>query len=236
MTTAFVAGATGYTGRSVVPCLLERGVRTVAHVRPDSPDREAWQAHFTDVGAHVDSSPWSADAMGGALRRWRPDFVFALLGTTARRGRAEGASYLSVDHDLTVMLLDAAAELEPPPCFVYLSSVGADHPRGSAYLGVRDRVEARIRGAGLPHLLARPSFITGPDRTERRIAERLAARAVDTATGGLAALGIRGLRERYASVTGPQLAHALVDLALQGRRGVVEAAALRDARSGVDDA
>lgn len=235
MTTVFVAGATGYTGRSVVARFLECGIRTVAHVRPDSPDREAWQGHFADLGAHVDTAPWSADAMEDALRRWRPDFVFALLGTTARRARAEGASYLSVDHDLTVMLLGASAALDPAPCFVYLSSVGADRPRGSAYLGVRAQVEARIREAGVPHLLARPSFITGPDRTERRAVERIAARAVDMGTGWLAALGIRGLRERYASVTGPQLAHALVDLALRGRRGVVEAAALRNARSGVDD-
>ena len=36
MEIAFVAGATGYTGREVVRLLAERGVRTLAHVRPDS--------------------------------------------------------------------------------------------------------------------------------------------------------------------------------------------------------
>ena len=40
---AFVAGATGFTGREVVRLLVERGVPAVAHVRPDSPRLEEWK-------------------------------------------------------------------------------------------------------------------------------------------------------------------------------------------------
>ena len=53
MQIAFVAGATGYTGREVVRVLLERGVRTVAHVRPDSPHVDEWRSRFEAQGAAV---------------------------------------------------------------------------------------------------------------------------------------------------------------------------------------
>ena len=36
MTTAFVAGSTGYTGRALVQALRRQDIATVAHVRPGS--------------------------------------------------------------------------------------------------------------------------------------------------------------------------------------------------------
>jgi uncharacterized protein YbjT (DUF2867 family) len=69
MTTAFVAGATGFTGREVVRVLRERKVDTVAHVRPDSAKLEAWRARFEAQGARVDTTAWETDAMGDAFRR-----------------------------------------------------------------------------------------------------------------------------------------------------------------------
>ena len=102
MPTAFVAGATGYTGREVVRVLRESGVSTVAHVRPDSPRLAEWRARFGALGAEVDTTPWDAPAMATTLARVQPAIVFALLGTTRRRARAaaeRGAaeSYASVD-------------------------------------------------------------------------------------------------------------------------------------------
>src|SRR5262245_55763625 len=48
---AFVAGATGYTGNEVVSALRGRGIRTIAHVRPDSSSLERWRKSFEDIGA-----------------------------------------------------------------------------------------------------------------------------------------------------------------------------------------
>jgi uncharacterized protein YbjT (DUF2867 family) len=228
VTTAFVAGATGYTGRNVVRALVARGVRTVAHVRPGAPSLEAWRGRFAGEGASVDVSPWTPEGMVGAMDRWRPNFVFALLGTTARRGKVDGGSYESVDYGLTVMLLDAASGLTPRPCFVYLSAVGAGRRTANPYLLARTRVEARVLALDGPHLIARPSFITGPDRPEPRLAERAAARVVDAVSGALATVGVSGPRERYGSMTGPELGEALVRLAIdRGVRGIVEAGLLR---------
>lgn len=227
MTTAFVAGATGYTGRNMVRCLVKENVRTVAHVRPDSPSLHRWRAVFQGQGAVVDNAPWTAEGVAQALAEYRPRWVFALLGTTAKRGRRDGGTYETVDYGLTSLLLHAAAGLEPRPTFVYLSSAGAGGRAFGSYMKARVRIEAEIRALDMPHLIARPAFITGDDRGEARPLERLGARVVDEALGGLAAVGVSGPRDRWASMTGPELAAGLARLVTSGRTGVVEAAELR---------
>ncbi len=229
MTTAFIAGATGYTGRSVVTSCLARGITTVAHVRPDSSRLDSWTSTFEGQGATVDSSPWTPEGMAAAMRRHQPDFVFALLGTTAKRGKTDGGSYETVDYGLSVLLLGAAATVEPWPCFVYLSSTGADGPAINAYMKARVRVEKAIVDLGINHLIARPSFISGDDRDENRPAERVGATVVDGFLNTLSAVGLKGPRAKYGSITGAQLAEALVKLSTEGSRGVVEAAGLQAA-------
>ena len=64
MSTAFVAGATGYTGREVVRQLAGEGGRVIAHVRPDSGRRDDWQQRFTAMGAEVDFTPWPGPSRG----------------------------------------------------------------------------------------------------------------------------------------------------------------------------
>lgn len=224
----FAAGATGYTGRNVVAAARARGCHTVAHIRPGSSSLERLGPAFEAQGAEVDTTPWEPGPMAEALARHRPDIVFSLLGITARRGRAEGSSYQSVDYGLTVLLLEAAAALEPQPLFVYLSSAGAGGAALGAYMKARAMAEAAIREAGVPHLLARPSFITGEDREESRPGERLGAVLADGLLGGLAALGVDGPRKAWGSLTGEELGGALVSLALEGRQGVVEATVLHE--------
>lgn len=252
---AFVAGATGYVGRAVVRQLGERAgpdARPIAHVRPDSPRLAAWRATVAGWNAVADATPWDEAAMTATLARLRPPAVFALLGTTRRRGRVSGDTYASVDYGLTALLLRAARRAADAtgvvPRFVYLSAVGASAASGNAYLAVRGRLEGELAASGLPYVIARPSFITGPDREESRPAERAAAYAVDAALAPLRLLGARfsgarRLADRYRSTTADELARALVraaaapadgetadggttDRALQSR--VLEGDALRD--------
>ena len=231
----FVAGATGYTGREVVRALRARGIETVAHVRPDSSRLGEWRARFTELGARVDTTPWERAAMSATLTALRPDLVFALLGTTrarARQARRAGGGdegYEVVDYGLTMLLLGAAEHSGSGPRFVYLSSAGVREGSGNAYLEVRARVERALREGTLPYTVARPSFITGPDRDEFRPGERILSRFVDGVLAMAALLGGRRLRERYRSTTNIRLAEALVrvalDPALLGK--VVESEALR---------
>lgn len=219
MTTAFIAGATGYSGSAVVHELSERGLRAIAHVRSDSPRLAEWRTRFAAVGAQVDSTPWQADALQATFARLQPDLVFALLGTTRARAKRDAAAghdstYQSVDYGLSKLLLDVTRVTRPSARFIYLSSLGVSAATRNEYLAVRWKFEQELRASRLDHLIARPSFITGPDREETRPTERIVAATVDRLLRVVAALGGNALRELYGSLTGKQLARALVNAAL----------------------
>ncbi|HEY0778041.1 MAG TPA: NAD(P)H-binding protein [Gemmatirosa sp.] len=237
----FVAGATGYVGRSTVGAAAATpGVRAVAHVRPDSPTLATWRTRFAALGdaalgVAVDATPWNEDAMAATLARLRPAAIFALLGTTRRRGASSGDTYESVDYGLTALLFRAAVRAarttpaDPPPRFVYLSALGANARSRTAYVAVRGRFEDELRAGPLPWTIVRPSFITGPDREESRPMERVGAAVVDALARPVGMLGARRVADRYRSITGSALAAALVRLADDPRAAgsVLESDALR---------
>jgi uncharacterized protein YbjT (DUF2867 family) len=217
---AFVAGATGYTGREVVRVLAGRGVRTLAHVRPDSPRLDEWLARFTALGAEVDTTPWMRETLAARLTELAPTHVFSLLGTTlkrARRAAAEGRveTYEAVDYGLTKLLIDALVDAGLRPRFVYLSAAGASPSARGSYMQIRWRVEEALRASGLPYTIARPSFITGPDRDEQRPGERVGAAVADGVLAVAARLGARRLAARYRSTDSATLAEVLVGHALE---------------------
>lgn len=215
MQIAFVAGATGYTGREVVRELVGRGVRTVAHVRPDSARVEEWRQRFEARGAAVDTSAWGDAEMSQTLLSLQPTHVFSLLGTTRARRRdsatsGEAESYESVDFGLTAMLIRAAVASSSKPRFVYLSSFGVREHTSNPYLVARWRAESLLRASGLPYTIARPSFITGPGRDESRPLERTGAVVVDLIAGLARLAGARRFAGSVRSLTGAELAAGLV--------------------------
>ena len=217
ISTAFVAGATGFTGRAVVEILCKRGVNTFAHVRPDSPSLDKWRESFSAIGAHIDTTSWDDEKkLAATINAISPGVVFSLLGSTRRRARLEGlpakAAYETVDYGLTVRLLEAAEASSVKPRFVYLSALGADKGHGE-YMKARKRAEERIRRSELPWIIARPSFITGK-RDEPRRGEKLAATVSDTCLAALRRLGAGRLQDRYGSTSNRALADRLVELAL----------------------
>ncbi|MCC6748133.1 MAG: NAD(P)H-binding protein [Deltaproteobacteria bacterium] len=236
---AFVAGATGYTGHEVVRALRRRDLRTLAHLRPDSPRRAEWVERFLDLGAEPDLTPWVLEAMTETFARARPTHLFALLGTTRARGRAAEAdhrgaeSYETVDYGLTALLIDAARAAELAPRFIYLSAAGVTPTSRTGYYAARARAEQKLSESGLPYLIARPSFITGPDREESRPAERLGARVADSALALAGLLGGTRLASRYRSTTAAVLAESLVRLALDpaATNRVIESEELRPVES-----
>ncbi len=228
---AFVTGATGYTGQAVVATLRDRGIPTTAHVRPDSPRLAEHKAHFTSLGAAVDTTPWEGEAMAGTLARLEPTLVFCLLGTTRhrvgreRRDGGQGQVYEDVDYGMTMMVVRAAAQLGPPPRLVYLSAAGTKPSRPGSYGEARWKVEQALEAGSVPWTIARPCFITGPDRQESRPAERSVAALLD----GMLWLGGGRARARWGSMTADELAQGLVRHALtpESAGAIVEAADLR---------
>lgn len=229
---AFVAGATGYTGRAVVEALVARGVRAVAHVRPDSPQRAEWTERWQQQGAEVDATPWEPAALGEALARLRPTLVFALLGTTRARARREGRgaveAYETIDYGMTMMLRDAAEASGCRPRFVYVSMAALPQSSRNPYVDVRIRVERALREGTLPYTIARPAIITG-GRDEPRLGEAIGASVIDGALAVAGLLGARRLRDRYRSMTNVELARGLVRVAMDPacENQVVEGDALR---------
>ena len=214
----FVAGATGYTGRNLVELAVERpGLRVNAHVRPDSSRLTQWRDRFGVRGARVDTTAWDEEPMSERMRELAPEVVYALLGTTKKRAKAaaeEGvdAGYEEVDYGLTVLLMRACVAAGHRPRFVYLSSMGVKEGVKNEYLAVRARVEKELSESGLPYVIARPSFISGEDREESRPGERIASKLGDGLLKTAGALGLSKLRDRYASMTGEELARALLRL------------------------
>jgi NADH dehydrogenase len=219
----FVAGASGYTGRHLVALARARGLPVIAHLRPGggrSGERGALVQGWLDAGAEVVEAAWDAPTLRALLQQKGVTHAFGLLGITRAGAKAEGArtgqtpSYDSVDRDLTLLLHQACCAVEPPPRFVYLSSLGADAPGGNAYLRARAAVEAALRGGACPWTSVRPGFITGDDRDEARPAERIGARVTAAGLGLVGALGATRLRDRFAPVDGAELAGLLLDAAL----------------------
>ncbi len=219
---AFVAGATGFTGREVVRLLCERGVSTVAHVRPDSQRMEEWRERFQGMGAEVSATPWEQGPMVAALKDLKPAYVFALLGTIRARMKQAGREgkdpksqdYEAVDYGLTVILLRAAQQCGTNPKFVYLSAAGVKDNARSPYYVAGAKVEKSLPESGLTYCIARPSFITGPDRDDGRPMERTGAAVMDGLLSLAGMFGARKLKTRYASTTNVILAEALVGMAL----------------------
>jgi uncharacterized protein YbjT (DUF2867 family) len=220
MPVAFVAGATGYTGREVVRTLIARGVVTIAHVRADSADLARHKTDLAAEGATVDVTPWDETQMTQTLHRLQPSHVFALLGTTRERARAAARngkateSYETVDYGLTAMLLRASVACGSRPRFVYLSALGAGRPSKNPYYTARFRLEGELRQSGLPFVIARPALVTGADRPENRAGERAAARVSDALLAIAGHMGAAGLRDTLASLDARTLAAGLVALAL----------------------
>jgi len=234
---AFVAGATGYTGREVVSVLRDAGREVAAHVRPTSRDLESFRSRFGAVGASIDTTPWDEEAMTETLRRLSPKVVFALLGTTrsrAKRAASEGRdaakeSYEAVDYGLTALLLRAAKASGAAPRFVYLSAMGVSERSLNPYNAVRGKMERELRASGVEHVIARPSFITGPDREESRPMERTTAAVLDGVLGFMGALGATRLRDRYQAMDARTLARSLASVAFDpaAANSLFEADALR---------
>ena len=215
---AFIGGATGYTGRALVPALRARGVEVWAHVRPDSGRLDELRQALTADGAEVDTTAWDEAAMTDRLRQLSPTFVFSLLGTTRKRAKSEGrdaqAAYEAVDYGLTMLLYRATAAGAPQARFVYLSAAGLGDDPSNPYMNVRWRVEQALTAGDTPYTIVRPSFITGPDR-EGRPMERAGAVVADGLLSVVGALGGRGLAARYKSLTATQLAEGIAREVLQ---------------------
>lgn len=232
-----VSGATGYVGQSVVKQLLAAGQTPVAMVRRGSPtasgalgrhegapgaaaetpatddETRVQAAKLFPAGCEIAVVDWG-DAESVARAAAGCSGIIQAVGTI-RAAKKYGATYEKVDYGTTLALIAAAGAVGAER-LVLLSSVGASKS-GGQYLHWKWRTEEAVRHGGIPWVIVRPSYISGPGRKFSRVLDPV-----------LAALGTvaRSFQLKYRSIDRDQLARAMVQ-ALEVKPGqVLEGAAL----------
>jgi len=171
---AFVAGATGFTGRALARQDAGAfGVELRLHVR----DRARAAAILGDDARLVEGPLDDAAALTAMLTG--VDAVVQLIGTV-RAKFDEKTSYETVDYGTTVALVDAARRARVPH-FVLLSSIGAGTGLG-AYLAWKKRTESVVVNSGIACTILRPSYLAGDDV----MTDRAPATALSALLGGMA--------------------------------------------------
>lgn len=166
MSTAFIAGASGLVGRTLLDELLaapeyglvvslgRREIQGVAHPKLDQliVDFASLDLAATDV---------------------RCDDAFCCLGTTIRRAGSREA-FRAVDH-AAVLAFAWAARQRGARRFFIVTALGADPTSRIFYNRVKGETEAALKVLGFETLaIFRPSLLVG-HRSERRTGEKIAA-------------------------------------------------------------
>lgn len=158
---AFVAGATGFTGRAIAAQDPARhGVELRLQVRPGSPSAEKLTGDRRVTVVDLDDRVALEDALMGV------DCVVQLIGTVRARFRETG-DYEAVDFGTTQKLLDAA-QLRKVPHFLLVSSIGAGTGVGE-YLKWKRRTEELVRRGNVPWTIVRPSYLAGDEEFKERL-------------------------------------------------------------------
>jgi uncharacterized protein YbjT (DUF2867 family) len=147
----FVAGGTGYLGRSVIPRLLERGHCVNALVRPGSESR---------LPPGATAVPGNALDLRSFDSKVRPCDTYLQLVGVAHPSPSKAEEFRRIDLASAVASAQAAREAGVAH-FVYLS-VAQPAPAMKAYVEARAEAEAAIREAGLNATFLRPWYVLGP--------------------------------------------------------------------------
>jgi len=153
MATIFIAGATGFMGRTLSAELLRRGHSVTALARPGSERRVAPGCRIL-AGDPLDSSTYRRHLDGH-------DCFVHLVGVS-HPSPAKAAQFRSIDLASAKQSAAAAASARIPH-FVYVS-VAHPAPIMREYIAARTEAEEAIRAAGLNASILRPWYVLGPGR------------------------------------------------------------------------
>lgn len=159
---AFVAGATGETGRRIVQELVNRNIPVRALVR----DLEKARAILPDSAELVVGDVLKPESLSAALA----DSTVLLCATGSQPGFDPTAPY-KVDYEGTKNLVDVA-KAKGIEHFVLVSSVGASqlfHPLNLFWLILvwKKQAEEYIQKSGLTYTIVRPGGLKNEDNSDR---------------------------------------------------------------------
>lgn len=198
---AWIAGATGLVGRTLLELLLARPEvqRVTAIVR-----RPTGHAHAKLLEVVIDF-----DRLEAELAERSATEVFCCLGTTIAAAGSQEA-FRRVDHDYPLALARAARKAGARR-FLVVTAAGSNARSALFYSRVKGELERDLQGLGFPELAVfRPGLLLG-ERAERRPGERLAI-----ALAGPMKVLFRGPLRKYGPVLASDVARAMVKVALDG--------------------
>lgn len=193
-------GATGLTGRALVPLLAAHHRLHLLGRRPSGFDLHETIAPGEDWPAHLGGEPL--------------DLAISTLGTTWNKAGSWPA-FEAVDHD-AVLGFARAARAAGARQFITISSVGAEAGSRNRYLALKGRVEQALTEIGFDRLdIMRPGLLRGPRGADRRRGERLGI-----LVSPLINLVLRGPLDRFAAIDATSVAAAIAALAGAEASGV----------------
>lgn len=161
-----LTGGTGFVGRHVARCLIERGHRLRALVRDPAAAGALTELGAELVGADVTRDEKLDEATAGC------DVVIHLVGII--RERRPEQTFEKVHTRGTGNMLEAAQRANVGK-FVLMSALGSKAD-GTAYQRTKYEAEEVVRRSGLPYVIFRPSVVVGPDGEFTRLLLRLVRR------------------------------------------------------------
>lgn len=198
---ALLAGASGLVGKEVLRLLLESEHYRQVHVlvrRPLSQTHAKLIAHVVDFEV-LGKTPLSAI-----------NDVYCCLGTTIKAAGSQTA-FRRVDHDyvLATARLGLAAGAQT---LALVSAMGASAKSAVFYNRVKGEAEHAVAALGFRHvIIVRPSLLAG-ERSEYRVAERLALTVLSPVAWAIPA--------RYRPIPAVKVAKAMVNAVVQAAPGV----------------
>lgn len=182
----------------------------MAHVRANSSRLDAMSAEWSAHPLTLLVTSW--DELLETLSAHAPQVIISLIGTTAKHAKRGEGGYEEVDYGLNARLIQSARALESPPLIMYLSSMGIEWGKWSAYLNARVRVESALSESGLPHIILRPGLLSGPSRDETRPLEKGGTIVARVLSKALKLLGLRTLSLSYRPLDAPEVALLIATL------------------------
>jgi uncharacterized protein YbjT (DUF2867 family) len=152
MQTVFVAGATGYIGRTLALHLLARGHAVRVLVRPGS------ESKVPPGCAIVVADPFDARSFAQAVT---PATTFVQLVGVPHPSPSKARQFREIDLRSALASISAAQESGAVRHFVYVS-VAQPAPVMRAYQAARAEAEQALRLSGLRHTILRPWYVLGP--------------------------------------------------------------------------
>lgn len=147
----FIAGATGYIGRHVIPELIARGHTVRALVRASSASKVPRGAEAV-IGDALDASSFA--------HLLAPSDTFLQLVGVSHPSPAKREQFRTIDLSAITASV-AAAQSSSIRHFIYLS-VAQPAPVMKAYVAIRAEGERLLRESGLAATMIRPFYVLGP--------------------------------------------------------------------------